>query len=221
MAVRCPVSGKTAAEVTGTPSDAVAQCPFASAAVQADGSSSASPDASFLSSSAVPSCPYGFDGSAKADESPGKEGAVCPMGFGSARAKDPLAALQCTRSEAPQLEPNTQLCRRACHFVRWRCNKREIYKFARFCRCKALFYDAVRLDCGHFFCRSCIDNAKDCLLCGADAHGLQPEPRLRGKQALPAVLCYPVPWSAPAVDPHNRLSAMAAASCLLLTASYP
>ena len=29
---------------------------------------------------------------------------MCPMGFGSAKAQGPLAALQCTRSEAPQLD---------------------------------------------------------------------------------------------------------------------
>ena len=77
------------------------------------------------------------------------------------------------------------------------------------CRCKAPFHDAVRLACGHFFCRSCIDSAGDCLLCGADARGLQPEPRLQGKQALPAVACWPLPQSAPIDDPHYLLSARA------------
>ena len=108
MAVRCPVSGKTAADAKATPSDAIAQCPFASAAVQANGSSSERPDAPLSSSSAAPSCPYGFGSNAKADENSVEEGAVCPMGFGSAKAQGPLAALQCTRSEAPQLETNLQ-----------------------------------------------------------------------------------------------------------------
>ena len=108
MAVRCPVSGKTAADAKGPPSDAIAQCPFASAAVQANGSISESPDAPLSSFSAAPSCPYGFGSSAKADENSREEEAVCPMGFGSAKAQGPLAALQCTRSEASQLGPNTQ-----------------------------------------------------------------------------------------------------------------
>ena len=108
MALRCPVSGKTAADARGAPSDAVAQCPFASAAVQADDSSSGSPDAPRLSSLAAPSCPYGFVGTAKADESLATAGAVCPMGFGSAEAKDPLAALHCTRFETPQ---QAEVCR--------------------------------------------------------------------------------------------------------------
>ena len=118
MAVRCPVSGKTAADVRETPADAVAQCPFASAAVQADGTSSRSPDAPLSRSSAVQSCPYGFGGTAKTDESSGKEGAVCPMGFGAAKAKDPLAALQCTRSEGKEARTNLFNSWKLCHLLR-------------------------------------------------------------------------------------------------------
>ena len=67
----------------------------------------------------------------------------------------------------------------------------------------------MRLACGHFFCRSCIENAKDCLLCGADARGLQPEVRLQGKQAMPAVPYWVLPLRAPRGDSHDASSAIA------------
>lgn len=93
MALRCPVSGKTAADAKTEPSEAVAQCPFASAAAQADPSTKA-PD---TNAAAPATCPYGFGSSADPKASSSKDGAVCPMGFGSASPKDPLAAMQCTR----------------------------------------------------------------------------------------------------------------------------
>lgn len=98
MALKCPVSGKTAADAKTAPSEAVAQCPFASAAAQAD-HSNGTPDtaASEAPLTAGASCPYGFGGSAKPETGSDKEAAVCPMGFGSAKPKDPLAALQCSR----------------------------------------------------------------------------------------------------------------------------
>ena len=96
MTLRCPVSGKTAADVNTACSKGVQQCPFASAAAQSDPASKVC-EAGAAQFSAEPTCPYGF-GSRKINEAASKEtGAVCPMGFGSATPKDPLAALQCTR----------------------------------------------------------------------------------------------------------------------------
>ncbi len=97
MTVRCPVSGKTAADAASASSDAVAQCPFASAAAHADPPSKGF-EAGASQTSAKATCPYGFGSRANDEAASGKEGAVCPMGFGSsASPKDPLAALQCTR----------------------------------------------------------------------------------------------------------------------------
>ena len=89
------MSGKTAADATLASSGAVAQCPFASAAAQADASEDSEADAPH--SSAKATCPYGFGSRANDEATSGKDGAVCPMGFGSATPKDPLTALQCTR----------------------------------------------------------------------------------------------------------------------------
>jgi hypothetical protein len=47
-------------------------------------------------------------------------------------------------------------------------------------RCDALFFDPVKMDCQHYFCRACIEPCSDCLMCGADIHKRTPEPKLEG-----------------------------------------
>ncbi len=105
--------------------------------------------------------------------------AVCPYGFGSARKDDVLAALQCARydlqlSHASALHP--------AHVSQAEASN----PYARaLCRCRGLYYDAVRTSCGHFFCRACItrDGTQplcDCLLCGADIASVDAEPQLQG-----------------------------------------
>ena len=52
-------------------------------------------------------------------------------------------------------------------------------------RCDALFFDPVKTECQHYFCRACIQPCTDCLMCGADIGTLTAEPKLEGLQPCP------------------------------------
>ncbi|BDA49968.1 Protein NCA1 [Coccomyxa sp. Obi] len=60
-------------------------------------------------------------------------------------------------------------------------------------RCDALFYDPVKTECQHYFCRACIQPCTDCLMCGADIGTLIPEPKLEELVDLFMELCGDVP----------------------------
>ena len=48
------------------------------------------------------------------------------------------------------------------------------------CRCKALYFDAVKTNCGHVFCRSCIEPSPACLKCGASVETLTSDTFIQG-----------------------------------------
>ena len=86
---RCPVSGATAL------ASGKATCPFAAAAT--------APSDDGIAFTAVPQdrCPFGFGPAAAESAKMGPDAQPkaieCPMGFGSAKTREPTAALTCTR----------------------------------------------------------------------------------------------------------------------------
>ncbi|CAL8465506.1 g5042 [Coccomyxa elongata] len=60
-------------------------------------------------------------------------------------------------------------------------------------RCDALFFDPVKTECQHYFCRACIQPCTDCLICGADIGTLTPEPKLEELVDLFMELCGDAP----------------------------
>lgn len=49
------------------------------------------------------------------------------------------------------------------------------------CRCKGLFFDCVKSNCGHDFCRDCIIISKECLACGDEVKEVKPDSKVQGK----------------------------------------
>jgi len=46
--------------------------------------------------------------------------------------------------------------------------------------CRALYFDAVRTQCGHVFCRACVEKGESCAICGADCRPLQSDDDMQG-----------------------------------------
>jgi len=47
-------------------------------------------------------------------------------------------------------------------------------------RCRALFYECVKTNCGHNFCRECMPVGRECLQCGDDVTDLKPDAKVQG-----------------------------------------
>lgn len=63
---------------------------------------------------------------------------------------------------------------------------------------QALYFDAVRTQCGHVFCRACVEKGESCAICGADCRPLQSDDDMQG--ALSGSFQYPLrqtwqPWT--------------------------
>ena len=72
--------------------------------------------------------------------------------------------------------------------------------------CKSLLYDCVQLSCSCKYCRHCVQNFKDCPLCGADIHSRSPAPELQGTlycKDLGAKTCPDSLWYAIADAQHS------------------
>ena len=52
--------------------------------------------------------------------------------------------------------------------------------FCNLSRCRALFYECVKNNCGHNFCRDCMPEGKECLQCGDQVTDVRPDPKVQG-----------------------------------------
>ena len=72
-----------------------------------------------------------------------------------------------------------------CFCFLWRYRSSSEYRVKRWlcpgCRCKALFFDAVRTSCDHQFCKQCIAPFCDCPVCGADITDRKPDDALQSE----------------------------------------
>jgi hypothetical protein len=55
------------------------------------------------------------------------------------------------------------------------------------CIAQALYFDAVRTQCGHVFCRVCAEKGDLCIICGATACPLQSDSDMQGDTHVRAV----------------------------------